>query len=93
MRLKTWLLKIGDRIQTECIGCPPDPHPEDWHCAWRFTLKALPAGHRWPGQDLIRSASKMPVVVPQIYNFPISSIFIRLQPLVSKASRSYPDSN
>jgi hypothetical protein len=30
---------IDDRIQTECIGCPPDPHPEEWYCAWRFTLK------------------------------------------------------
>ncbi|MEJ5357942.1 MAG: DUF6125 family protein [Desulfobacterales bacterium] len=29
---------IDDRIVTECIGCPPDPHPEGWYCAWRFSL-------------------------------------------------------
>ncbi|MCU0598145.1 MAG: DUF6125 family protein [Desulfobacterales bacterium] len=29
---------IDDRIQTECIGCPPDVHPEDWFCAWRFFI-------------------------------------------------------
>lgn len=29
---------IDRRIITECIGCPPDAHPEDWYCAWRFTL-------------------------------------------------------
>ncbi len=29
---------IDDRIHTECIGCPPDDHPEDWFCAWRFRL-------------------------------------------------------
>ena len=32
---------IDDRIQTECIGCPPDAHPEEWYCAWRFTLKPV----------------------------------------------------
>jgi hypothetical protein len=26
------------RIKTECIGCPPDAHPDDWYCAWRFSL-------------------------------------------------------
>ncbi len=30
---------IDSEIQTECIGCPPDPHPEEWFCAWRFTIQ------------------------------------------------------
>lgn len=30
---------IDSRIETECIGCPPDPHPDEWYCAWRFSLK------------------------------------------------------
>ena len=29
---------IDERIKTECIGCPPDDHPEDWFCAWRFYM-------------------------------------------------------
>ncbi|HDI59644.1 MAG TPA: cytosolic protein [Desulfobacteraceae bacterium] len=29
---------IDERIVTECVGCPPDPHPEEWFCAWRFSL-------------------------------------------------------
>jgi len=29
---------IDSRIKTECIGCPPDDHPDEWFCAWRFTL-------------------------------------------------------
>ncbi len=29
---------IDPGIKTECIGCPPDRHPEDWYCAWRFIL-------------------------------------------------------
>ena len=29
---------VDPRIQTRCIGCPPDAHPEDRWCAWEFTL-------------------------------------------------------
>ncbi len=30
---------VDSRIVTECIGCPPDEHPDEWFCAWRFSLK------------------------------------------------------
>ncbi len=29
---------IDSRIKTECIGCPPDDHPDEWYCAWRFSM-------------------------------------------------------
>jgi hypothetical protein len=29
---------IDPRITTECIGCPPDAHPAEWFCAWRFKI-------------------------------------------------------
>ncbi len=31
---------IDDRIESECLGCPPDAHPEEWYCAWKFSLKS-----------------------------------------------------
>ncbi|MBC2716883.1 MAG: cytosolic protein [Desulfobacteraceae bacterium] len=31
---------IDDCISTECIGCPPDKHPEEWYCAWRFKINS-----------------------------------------------------
>jgi len=30
---------IDSRFETECIACPPDPHPEAYWCAWLFRLK------------------------------------------------------
>ncbi len=29
---------IDPRIETRCLSCPPDPHPEGWFCAWEFSL-------------------------------------------------------
>jgi len=31
---------IDARIRTECLGCPPDSHPEEWYCAWKFILES-----------------------------------------------------
>lgn len=29
---------VDPRIRTRCLACPPDPHPEDFWCAWEFSL-------------------------------------------------------
>ncbi|WP_407307854.1 DUF6125 family protein [Desulfosporosinus sp. SB140] len=29
---------IDSRIKTTCLACPPDPHPEEFYCGWKFTL-------------------------------------------------------
>jgi hypothetical protein len=39
---RTFAETIDSRIQTTCIGCPPDDHPEAWYCAWRFTMPTVP---------------------------------------------------
>lgn len=35
---ETFAKSIDPRIKTECIGCPPDDHPDEWYCAWRFSI-------------------------------------------------------
>jgi hypothetical protein len=34
----TFAAAIDTRIKTECIGCPPDKHPDEWYCAWKFSI-------------------------------------------------------
>jgi len=34
----TFARTIDSKIKTECVGCPPDEHPDQWACGWRFYL-------------------------------------------------------
>jgi hypothetical protein len=35
----TFASQIDSRIKTTCVACPPDEHPVEWFCAWRFTIE------------------------------------------------------
>jgi hypothetical protein len=30
---------VDPRITTKCLACPPDKHPQEYWCAWEFTLE------------------------------------------------------
>jgi hypothetical protein len=34
----TFAEAIDKRIKTKCICCPPDNHPEEYFCAWKFSI-------------------------------------------------------
>ncbi|MCD4746202.1 MAG: DUF6125 family protein [Bacteroidales bacterium] len=35
----TFAESIDPAIKTECIACPPDKHPDEYYCAWRFSIE------------------------------------------------------
>jgi len=35
----TFAETIDPNIKTECVCCPPDEHPEEYYCSWRFTIE------------------------------------------------------
>jgi hypothetical protein len=35
----TFARTIDKRIKTECVSCPPDSHPEEWACVWKFYIE------------------------------------------------------
>jgi len=42
---------IDPRIRTTVISCPPDPHPDEYYCAWQFNLEEDPI----PIEGLLRN--------------------------------------
>jgi len=35
----TFAEAIDSKIKTECLSCPPDKHPDEYYCSWKFFIE------------------------------------------------------
>ena len=42
---------IDPRIKTTCIACPPDFHPKEFYCSWKFEIWTLSKSNKYKGEE------------------------------------------